>query len=92
MNRTQLPAPPNPMQFSPTAWQTAVYQWMQQVKGRIEADSTVNIQPVAPFQVGTYTPVMTLIGTDTVSNFLATLVTALTAKGLVAPTSQRTSE
>jgi hypothetical protein len=90
MNRTILPIPPKPADFSkPGDWMDAAYQWMLNAKTRIETDSTVNIAPVAPFLVGTYTAVSTVTGTDALSNFVATFVAALQAKGLSAPNSQR---
>lgn len=83
MNRTTLPAPPNPKGFaSVTNWQDATYAWMQKVKAQIETDSAANIGPIGPFVVGTYTAVATVTGTDTLSNFVATLITAMQKKGL----------
>ena len=86
MNRTTLPAPPDPnsVAFSgnPNAWQTAMFQWASQVKQRVETDSAVNIRPVSPFVVVSYTATNTMTGTDALSNFLATFITALQAKGL----------
>lgn len=86
MNRTQLPSPPNPDAPSfardPGAWQTAMYNWAVSVKQRVETDSAVNVRPVSPFVVSTYTPVNTLTGTDATSNFLATFIAALQSKGL----------
>jgi hypothetical protein len=88
MNRTILSAPPDPnaprFAGSPDQWQSAMYQWALDVKKRVETDSAANIQPVAPFVVGTYTSTNTLVGTDATSNFLATLVTALQVKGITA--------
>lgn len=93
MNRTQLPAPPDPANFpgDPSRWQRAAYQWMQQVKGRIETDSNVNTAPVGPFTVGTFTYTTSVNGTDLSSNFVATLVTALLAKGLLTSSPKRTN-
>lgn len=86
MNRTTLPSPPDPNSTaysnSPSAWQTAMFQWALQVKSRVETDSAVNIRPVSPFVVSTYTAVNTMTGTDALSNFLATFITALQLKGL----------
>jgi hypothetical protein len=86
VNRTQLPAPPDPSSAmykgQPQLWQSAAYSWMQQVKGRIETDSAVNVRPVSPFIVATYTPVSTVTGTDALSNFIATLITAMQARGI----------
>lgn len=86
MNRTQIPAPPNPSNptynGSLSAWAADMYQWASQTKTRIEADSAVNVRPVSPFVVTTYTSVNTMTGTDALSNFVATLITAMQAKGL----------
>lgn len=93
MNRTQLPAPPDPgspaYSGNPLAWQRAAFQWMAQVKGRIETDSAVNSRPVGPITVGTYTAVSTVTGTDALSNFVATLVTAMQGQGITTPVLQR---
>jgi hypothetical protein len=87
-----LPQPPQPTsQTGIGAWQQAVYRWMADVKLAIEAASAQNAQPVAPFQVGSYTAVSTITGTDETSNFVATLVAAMQASGLVAPTATRGS-
>lgn len=88
MNRTQLPNPPDPgapaYAGNPQLWGRAAYQWMLQVKERIETDSEVNVRPMAPFVVSTYTAVNTMTGTDALSNMVATLITAMQAKGLTA--------
>lgn len=88
MNRTQLPQPPDPASSlflgNPGAWQRAAYAWMQQVKERIETDSEVNIRPMTPFVVTTYTAVNTMTGTDALSNVVATLIKAMESKGLTA--------
>lgn len=90
MNRTQLPAPPNPASFAnPADWMKATFEWMSYVKGRIETDSTVNTAPIAPFVVGAFTSTNTIVGTDATSNFLATLVTGMQKQGITAPVSQR---
>ena len=95
MNRTSLPMPPDPTATvylgSPQAWQKAAYLWMQQVKGRIEADSAANTSPMAPFVVGTYTLATSVNGTDALSNFVASMVTAMLSKGLLASSIKRTS-
>lgn len=95
MNRTQLPAAPNPDNptyiGNPILWQRAMFAWANQVKGRIETDSSANITPVGPFVVGTFTQTATITGTDALSNFVASLVTALQAKGITAANIQRTT-
>jgi hypothetical protein len=91
MNRTTLPAPPNPDAYNDAmAWARAAYRWMLDSKQRIETDSTVNGQPIAPFVLGTYTAVNTITGTDATSNFVATLLAAMQQKGTAASVSQRT--
>ena len=86
MNRTNLPNPPDPAdpQYSGSlrTWQRAVFDWMQQSNEAIETDSAVNVVPMAPFAVASYTAVNTMTGTDALSNFVATLVSAMQAKGL----------
>lgn len=90
MNRTVLEAPPNPASYgSITDWADAHYRWAKSIKARIETDSTVNTQPIAPFSVVTYTATQTVTGTDALSNFVATLVAAMQSKGFTAPVSQR---
>lgn len=90
MNRTQLPAPPDPRRYTDfTAWQRDAYDWMTRVKSRIETDSNVNTAPIGPLVVGTYTATRTVTGTDAISNFVATLVSDMNAKGLSAPNIQR---
>lgn len=86
MNRTILSAPPNPdsAQYSgnPAAWQTAMYAWALETKKRVETDSAVNVRPVSPFVVSTYTAVHTMTGTDDLSNFVATFIAAMQSKGI----------
>lgn len=88
MNRTIVSAPPNPdaqpYSGNPAAWQAAMYQWALDTKKRIETDSAANVRPVSPFAVSTYTAIATVTGTDDLSNFVATLVTALQVKGITA--------
>jgi hypothetical protein len=92
MNRTTLPAPPDPAKYqSVQDWMRAAHRWMVDAKARIEQDSTVNTVPMAPFVVSTYTAVNTITGTDATSNVVATLLMAMQQKGLTAPVSQRTT-
>lgn len=89
LNRTILADPPDPnattFASNPDKWALAMFQWAKSVKSRIETDSAVNVRPVSPFVIGTFTAVNTLApdGTDTTGNFLATMVTAMIQKGLV---------
>ena len=90
MNRHQLPQPPNPASYTqPLQWQRAMYDWALKMKQHLETDSAVNTAPIAPFMVGTYTAVNTVTGTDTLSNFVATLITAMNQQGITSPVSQR---
>ena len=83
MNRTTLPAPPNPATFKdPAEWSKAAYLWMAKVKGQIETDSAANVGPIGPFVVGSYTATNTITGTDAISNFVATLIAAMQVKGI----------
>ena len=87
--------PPDPSAATyagnPTEWQRAAFRWMQDVKGRIETDSAVNVRPIGPIAVATYTAVATVTGTDALSNFVATLVSAMQQKGLTVPVLNRSS-
>lgn len=90
MNRTQLPAPPDPARFTDfIGWQRAAYQWMNDVKGRLETDSRANTTPVGPFVVGAYTLQTSVTGTDSLSNYVASLTKALEAQGITAANLRR---
>lgn len=91
MNRTNLPAPPNPANMANDAWAVAMFQWAQKVKQQVETDSAVNVLPAGPLVVSTYTAVSTVTGTDALSNFVATMVTLFQQKGLTAANVQRTT-
>lgn len=92
MNRTQLPQPPDPSGYQSVAsWQAETYRWMCKVKSQIEIDSAVNTSPMAPFVLGTFTAVTTLVGTDATSNALATLMQKMLDKGLLSSVSPRTT-
>jgi len=76
-----LPQPPNPSEpryrTNLLAWAQAHYTWSQQVVGLLQDHSRVNDAPCA-------NPVLP---TDTV----ATVINALTQKGLLSPTASRNS-
>lgn len=91
MNRTQLPAPPNPENMPNDVWAKAMFTWASKVKQQVETDSAVNVLPAGPLVVGTYTATNTILGTDATSNFLATMVTLFQQKGLTAANVQRTT-
>lgn len=92
MRVMKLPEAPNPddlaYKSNPIAYNRAIYKWMQVTKGIIEQASIINDTPLnQPFLVTTgYTLTTSISGTATgtqVSNFLCTLVAAMTKKGLV---------
>jgi hypothetical protein len=76
-----LPQPPNPddgrYKSSPYALAKANYQWFQQIVGLLQDNSRVNDAPCA-------SPVLS---TDDV----ATVIGALTQKGILSPTTSRNS-
>ena len=97
MKLLALPVPPNPDDASYTDLKTyarAQYQWALQMRGALLQAVNVNAQPAAtPFAVGTYSTTTAVSGTTTgtdLSNFISTLVEAMTSKGLVSPTASRT--
>lgn len=92
MRQIKLPNAPNPDdgQFTGNAlaYHRAIYQWMNTTKGKIEQASLSNDSPIdQPFVVTTgYTLTTAISGTSTgtqVANFMCSLVTAMTKKGLI---------
>ena len=81
MKVLSLPQPPNPddgrYKSNPLALARANYQWFQQVVGLLQDNSRVNDAPCA-------SPVLP---TDNV----ATVIGALTQKGILSPTTSRNS-
>lgn len=94
MKITVLPTPPNPddnmFKNNPLAYQRAVYQWMQDSKGKLEQNSRQNDSPLnQAFVVSSYTLNTSLSGTSTgtdVANFICSLIAAMQKKGLITPT------
>ena len=97
LRRTLLPLPPNPddAQYSaqPISYSRAVFDWMNRVKGRIEADSVVNDRPAGQRFLSTnFTTNTVATGTTTgtdLANVVASLVQVLTDKGLLSPSKTR---
>lgn len=97
MKRIYLPEPPEASNYgnNTLAFMRALSEWARVTKGNIEQASTVNDTPMdTPFIVsGTFainTNVNgTMTGTD-VSNFICTLIAAMTRKGSVSPTGPQT--
>jgi len=97
MKRVVLPQPPNPdepaYKSNPLLLARANYQWMCRAKGALEDNSRLNDRPMGQqFAVGSFTTNTTISGTSTgtdVANFIASLVTAMEAKGLVSQTVSR---
>jgi hypothetical protein len=93
MKTLNIPNPPNPdaQQFksNPLAYNRASYLWMMLAKGAIEqAHNSVATPCGQQMQVSAFTTATTLTGTSTgtaVSNYLCSLVQALTNKGIISP-------
>lgn len=93
MKIVRLPVPPNPddRQYlnNPQGWARAAFGWMNDVKGKIEAQSLQNDTPLNQnFAVSSYTTNTSLSGTSTgtdVSNFVCSIVAAMQKKGIVKP-------
>lgn len=99
MKRVLLPQPPNAddqlYASNPLAFNRAMSQWARITKGILEDASRDNDGAIGQqFQVGVFTTNTTITGTATltdVANFVASLVTALTDKGLLSPTVSRSN-
>lgn len=91
MKRIILPQPPNPddamYRNQPLVYSRAAYEWMRQVKGKIEDASTINDTPLdQQLVISSYTLNTSLSGTSTgtdITNFICTLVSAFTKKGVI---------
>jgi hypothetical protein len=87
-----LPEPPSAR--DPNFNQRAA-DWMAQVKSAIEAASRIDAAPLAQqFQVGTFTTNTTINSGSTladVANYVASVITAMQARGFVSSTISRTS-
>lgn len=99
MKRILIPQPPNAdapeFRTNPMAFNRAASDWMRRLKGILEDASRINDAPMGQqFQIGSFSTNTTLAGTSTlgdVANFVCSLTTALTSKGLVSPTVTRTA-
>ena len=97
MKRVVLPQPPQAtdMQYANNqlAFNRAVSDWMGRVKGILEDADRVNNRPMGQqFVVGTFSTNTTIAGTSTgtdVANFIASLVTAMQARGFSGQTVSR---
>ena len=87
-----LPPPPS---ANDPKFNQKVVDWMASVKSAVEQASRVNDTPVAQqFQVGAFTTNTSISNAATladVSNFVASLVTEMTSKGLITPVASRTN-
>ena len=92
MNILTLPQPPG---ANDPDFNMKVVMWMSQVKSVLELHSRINDTPLGQqFQVGSFTTNTSINGTSTladVANYVASLITAMQAKGLVSPTVSRTN-
>jgi hypothetical protein len=94
MKQLNIPNPPNPAGMAPLAWQRAVTDWMQRVKGVIQDVNNEATRPAGQqMRAENYTTNTLISGTTTdvadVANGLATLVDVLTQRGLISPTIRR---
>jgi hypothetical protein len=97
MRGIQIPQPPNAdasgMRDNPLAFNRAVSAWMREVRGVLEGASRINDTPLGQaFVASDFTTNTAITSASTlpdVANFVASLVTALTAKGIVSPTANR---
>lgn len=97
MKRVVLPQPPNAddahFKNNQLAFNRATSDWMSRVKGLLEDADRLNNRPMGQqFAVGSFTTNTTIAGTSTgtdVANFLASLVTAMQARGSVSRTASR---
>jgi len=97
MKQVVLMGPPNPddgmYKNNAAGYNRAMYTWCNHVKGILEQESSVNNIPLGQnFVVGTYALntfiASTSTGTD-VTNFISSLVTAMTKRGFVSPKMQQ---
>ncbi len=97
MKRVVLPQPPDATSSvyrnNQAAFNQAISEWMRRVKGELEDSSRLNGRPLGQqFVVGSFTTNTTISGTSTgtdVANFIASLITAMEAKGIVSQTVSR---
>lgn len=94
MKSTPLPVPPNPddakYKGNSLAHARDMYRWATKTKGVVDNMMNVNNAPAGQqVAVGSFTTNTTISGTSTgtdVANFVSSLVTALTKKGILSPT------
>lgn len=94
MRILNLPKPPDPaapiFAHNPMAYNRAVFEWMNQVKGLTElAHRSVATPCGQQISVSSFSTNTTLHGTSTgtdIVNFICSLVQTLTDKGILSPT------
>ncbi len=95
MKRVVLPQPPDAAQYRANQYgfMVASSDWMRRVKGLIEDASRINDSPIGQqFLTADFTTNTTVTGTTTgtdLSNFVASLVQAMTERGIVSATISR---
>ena len=95
MKHITLPQPPDANRYraDPFEFMVAASEWMRQAKIRIEDASRLNDSPLGQQFLSTNFTTNTVVsesttGTD-LSNFVASLVQAMTDRGIVSPTVRR---
>lgn len=91
MKQIVLPKPPNPddpqYNKNPLAHQRAMFDWAQQVKGKLEEAGRINSAPAGqPIAVSSFTTNTAITGTTTgtdLSNAVCSIVQALISKGIL---------
>ena len=99
MKRITLPQPPDAestlYKNNQQAFNRAVSDWLRRIKGLIEDASRVNDTPMGqPFLATNFTTNTVITGTSTlgdVADCLASLIAAMTARGLISATVSRTT-
>lgn len=101
MKHLNVPMPPNPdspqYKSSPLAWQRAATDWMQRIKGVVESVHNDSVAPCAQqFLATSFTTNTVATNTYTaladVANVLASLVSALTQRGILSPSITRAQD
>lgn len=93
MKIVTLTTPPNPDDFqyqkNPLGYNRAVFQWMQDTKGKLELASKQNSSPLGQaFAVSSFSTNTSLSGTSTgtdIANFICSLIAAMQNKGFTKP-------
>lgn len=98
MKRLTLPQPPDPANGQYTnqlAYNRAVHDWCARVKGLVEDGWRINSAPCGQQMLATsFTTGTVVTGTTTgtdLANVVASLIQALTDKGILSPTASRSA-